>query len=336
MATQKKSIWKNKYFKGGIVGLLVVVLLTGIVMPVVFYTNRNSKRMPELSGYDPDYEPEYYRVTHDDAAAGVLKAASLMSGLSFPNFAEQDSQRVRIPFESVSVESAVTAKAVTDEGENPDGKDVMIVQCLTYSKEGDKSVSASLYVLAVDGVSVFSLSVDEVSASFSSSARIKGYEARAAEASYTVTYENGSPVKLTAGADEYALTDLETHGSRKTYSIFQVVDRPEYTFSCCIKDIYIPVQEGGYYSITYFEDRVWRENSQFMAVLRFECEGENGYVVISLLSTEYRCRSGDGAESALRMNDLRIGDTAEITVYTTEAEFARTLYTAAKVVVLES
>ena len=58
--------------------------------------------------------------------------------------------------------------------------------------------------------------------------------------------------------------------------------------------------------------------------------------MISLLSTEYRCRSGDGAESALRMNDLRIGDTAEITVYTTEAEFARTLYTAAKVVVSES
>ena len=69
---------------------------------------------------------------------------------------------------------------------------------------------------------------------------------------------------------------------------------------------------------------------------RFEREGELGYVVISLLSTEYRCRSADGEESALRMNDLRIGDTVEITVYTTQAEFARTLYTAAKVIVTEN
>lgn len=333
MTNRKKSIWKNKYFKGGIVGLLVVVLLSGVVMPIVFYGNRNSKRMPELSGYDPDYEPEYYCIAHDDAAAGILQAVSLMSGVSFPNFAERDTSRVRLPFESVAVESVVTAKAVSEEGEHSVEKNVMIAQCLTYSKEEDASVAIPLYVLGIDGVSVFSVSVDGDSAVFSSSARIKNYESQSAEAAYTVTYENGSPVKLTCGADEYALTDSETHGSRKTYSVFQVIARPEYTFSCRIKDLYIPVQEGGYYSVTYFEAGVWSENSQLLAVLRFEREGENGYVVISLLSTEYRLRNSNGEESALRMNELRIGDTVEITVYTTQAEFDKTLYTAAKAVV---
>lgn len=335
MAAKKRSIWKNKYFKGGIVGLLVIALLTGTVMPIVFYGNRNAKRMPELSGYDPSYEPEYYRMTHDVAVAGVLEAVSRMSGLTFPSLAEQDSARVRLPFESVSVESVVTAKAVTGEGEDAVEKDVMFARCVMTRKEEELSVSDALDVLAVDGSSVLSLSVEENGASFSAAARIGGYAVQSAEPTYMVTYENGDPVKLVCGGEEYSLTDTQAHGVRKTYSVFQVIARPEYVFSCKIKDIYIPVQESGYYSVTYFEDAVWNENIQFMAVLRFEHEGKEGYTVLSLLSTEFRSRSEDGTDESFRMNGLRIGDTVELTVYTTQAEFEKTLYTAAKAVALK-
>lgn len=326
MTTKNKSIWKNRVFKGSIVGLLVVVLLTGIVMPIVFYSGRNSKRMPALTGYDPDFEPSYYLVSHDNAAAGVLSGIERMSGVKFPEFVQADGQKVRIPYESISVEAVWTAVATAGEGQEAVSEEVMIAHCLTYSKEGDKSVPSALYVLGMDGSSLFSSAAGEESVTFSAAARIRGYHSEAEEADCTLSLADGNPTSLTEDGKTFALTELQSPGTRRTYGIFEVIAPPEYQIVCMIKDLYIPVQEGDYYSITYFDESVWAENPHFVAVMRFEHGGRDEYVVLSMLSTEFT-----GADGSISMNELRIGDSVELTVQTTKEEFSKTLYTAQRV-----